>query len=69
MSSYENSCYGNRCEELPAQTGAGGLDREGFLEEEASKLHLEGLVRVRGKQVRQHLWFVQRLKNEISRKL
>lgn len=44
--------------------GADGLDGECFLEEKASKLHLEGLIRVRGKQVRKTLCFVQRLKNE-----
>lgn len=44
--------------------GADGLDGEYFLEEKACKMHLEGLIRVRGKQVRQNLWFVQRLKNK-----
>lgn len=41
--------------------GADGAARKGFLEEEPSKLHLEGLMRIsqgkeEGKQIRQNLY-------------
>lgn len=45
-SRYEGLCCGNRCKVLPTQMGAGRWGREVFLEEEASKLGLEGLIRI-----------------------